>query len=68
MEEKDVLVSLGVAMACCFSTAVSVNKFGERREGRWAPCSKRGFLSKYKAEPSIDESEQDTFPHPILLL
>lgn len=46
-----------------FITAMSVNKFGDRREGKWAPSSKRGFQSEYKAEPSID-----TFPHPHLHL
>lgn len=46
-----------------FITAMSVNKFGDRREGKWAPSSKRGFQSEYKAEPSID-----TFPHPHLPL
>lgn len=53
-EEKDVLVLVGIWMGCYFSPAMSVKQFGERREGRWAPCSKRGFQAKYKAEPSID--------------
>lgn len=53
-EEKDVLMLVGVEKGCYFSTAMSVNNFGERREGKWVPCSKRGFQSEYKAEPSID--------------
>lgn len=47
---------------------MSGDQFGERREGRWAPCSMGISSLNTKLSPALTESEQFTFPHPHLPL